>query len=240
VGADEARGHRQVQRDHIPGLPAPRQEQVARLKRGSGRLAVDLYLRCATPVRDAQAQPPRPAPGLGDGDLDQAVPGVVGRQAQGDRPRAGHVRAEAGRRVLVNLHFLGADRCQVDAQRGDQTHDVGRAARALEPRLAGVRFPHKQRVNVEEGVPLQGDAAEEPVVERALDQRGVARFARDPQQAPVPHDAGDGRAGLAVTGVVGQLVRLPERFIKVARARAAGDVHLAGGEVVPLAQHRVQ
>src|SRR5205823_4908338 len=63
-------------------------------------------------------------------------------------------------------------------------------------------------------------------------------LARDEQHAPVPHDAGDRRAGLAVGAVGWQLVRLANRLAVMAGADAAGQVDLPGGEVLPLMEHR--
>ena len=49
----------------------------------------------------------------------------------------------------------------------------------------------------------------------------------------VPEVHADRRAGLVVGGHVRQLVRLAERFAAARRADAAGEIELAGDEVVP-------
>ena len=97
-----------------------------------------------------------------------------------------------------------------------------------------------QRVHVEVPVAAQRDAGQHGVVERPLDEVGVARLPRGQQHAPAPHDAGDRATRLAVGQVVRQVVGLPERLGEVAGADPAGDVELAADHVVPLPGQRLQ
>ena len=100
--------------------------------------------------------------------------------------------------------------------------------------------PAEQRIDVVEPLAVERDAAQKAVVQRPLDQVGEAGLARRQQHPPVPHDAGDGRARLAVRAFVRQLVRPAERLAVVARADAAGEVQLVVDEVLPLAVQRLE
>src|SRR5262249_19957206 len=95
-----------------------------------------------------------------------------------------------------------------------------------------------QWIHVEVALAVERDAGDYRVVERALDEIAETRFAGGQEHAPAPHDARDRATRLAVREVVGQLVRLPERFAEMPAADAAGDVELAADEVVPLAVER--
>ena len=90
-----------------------------------------------------------------------------------------------------------------------------------------------QRVGVEEAVALQRHAADEPVVERALQHVVVFRLAVEQEQAVVDVDIADGGARLAVGAHVGQLVVLAEGLAARRGADAAGDVELLRDDVVP-------
>ena len=87
-------------------------------------------------------------------------------------------------------------------------------------RIAGHQLFHmlvnEQRIDVEIAQPIQTRAAEKAVVERALEQIGVAGVAGDQQHAPVPENGGDRGAALAVTGIGGQLIGIADGFTVVA------------------------
>ena len=127
-------------------------------------------------------------------------------------------------------------------ERGEGAHDVRRAARAPEPRPSGVvavvaaghvAFPDLQRVGVDVALAVERQPGQEAVVERALDQVGVARLAGDHEHPPAEHHRPDRGARLAVAALVGQLVRVAERLVGVVRPDAAGDVRLGRDHLVP-------
>ena len=109
----------------------------------------------------------------------------------------------------------------------------GQHATGFQP-CAGLPAVATQWIDVEERPAVERHAGEEAVVQRPLDQIGEPRLARDQQEPPTPHDAGDRGAGLAVGDVRRQLVRVADRLAGMARAHAAGQVGLARDEVVPL------
>ena len=90
-----------------------------------------------------------------------------------------------------------------------------------------------ERVRIEERLAVERHAGEQAVEERALHHVDVLRIALEQEQAMVPEVHADRRAGFVVGGHVRQLVRLPERFAAARRADAAGEIELAGDEVIP-------
>ena len=117
--------------------------------------------------------------------------------------------------------------------------DVGRAAGAAEPGLARMLAGGLQRVGVEETVPFQRDAADEAIVQRALEHVIVLGVAVQEEHPVVHIHIADGGAGLAVGGHVREFVVLPEGLAHIRRADAAGDIQLLGNDVLPDAVDRV-
>jgi hypothetical protein len=77
-------------------------------------------------------------------------------------------------------------------------------------------------------------------VQRALHLVGVAAAAGGQQQPPVPVEAGDRRAGLAVRTIRRQLERIPEGLVAMARPVRAGYVGLLRDGALPQPLHRLQ
>jgi hypothetical protein len=116
----------------------------------------------------------------------------------------------------MELDAAVADGGEVVVQRREQAHDVRRAARHRVPDMPRMAAARLQRVGVEERASVERVTREEPVVERPLDQVGEAALAGHEQQPPVPHDARDRGAGLAVGAVGRQLVGIADRLVVVA------------------------
>jgi hypothetical protein len=136
---------------------------------------------------------------------------------------------------------------QVVLQRCDEAHDVRRAAGAVEPHappagvvLLEVVLAALQRVDVEEPLALGGDGSPEAVVEHAFHVVRVLRVAGGEQQPPAPLEAGDGRAGLVVGAVGGQLEPVAEALVRVPGPVAAGQVRLGRHHVIPAVQRRLE
>ena len=136
--------------------------------------------------------------------------------------------------------MVGGDR--VAGQRGQQPGEVRRAARARVPRQpvrrrvlvrAVVAGAQVQRVGVEEVRAVERGRAGDHVVQRAFHLVGVPRLAGGQQHPPVPLEARDRGAGLAVRPVGRQLVRVAERLVAVPGALRAGHVGLGAERVVP-------
>ena len=106
--------------------------------------------------------------------------------------------------------------------------------------VAPVAATRLQRVDVEERAAVEREAGEEPVVQGALEHVGEPALAGHEQHPPVPHDARDRRARLAVGAVRRQLVGVADRLAEMARADAAREVRLRRRGVVPLREHRVE
>jgi hypothetical protein len=140
----------------------------------------------------------------------------------------------------MELDSRVARRRQVVVQRGEEAHDVRRAAGDGVPAVAALAVARLQRVHVEERPAVEREARQEAVVERPLEQVGEAALARHEEQPPVPHDVGDRCAGLAVGAVRRQLIRLANRLAVMARADSAGQVRLGRDDVVPLVENRRQ
>lgn len=133
----------------------------------------------------------------------------------------------------------------------DDATDVRRAAGADVPvgalawrvLLGEAVGPQLQRVGVEEpgarGVDRRGQGVEDLALDR-LGVGGGTGSAAGQQHAPGPVDVGDGRAGLGVGALAGQLVVVTERLVPVARAERTGDVHLALVRTGPLRVHRLE
>ena len=222
----------ELQDDAVARAPAPRQLRVSR----RDRLAVDD--RAARPRRHPERERPLRVAARDHLDRHGPRPRVARLDRQLDGARGRHDGADRRGRVLMELDAAVAGRGEVVVQRGEQAHDVRRAAGDGVPAVAALAASRLQRVRVEERPAVEREAREEAVVERPLEQVGEAALARHEQQPPVPHDAGDGRAGLAVGAVGRQLVGIADRLVVVARADPAGQVGLRRGQVVPLPQHR--
>ena len=90
-----------------------------------------------------------------------------------------------------------------------------------------------ERVHVEEPVAGERDAGRDRVVERPLDEVGVARVAGQEEEPLVQHHERDRRAGLLV-GVEGrQVVVVGEPLVAPGGAKAAGDEHPPLDGVLP-------
>ena len=90
-----------------------------------------------------------------------------------------------------------------------------------------------QRIGIEECVALEGDAAKEAVIERALQYVVIFGIAMEQEQAVVDIDIADGSTGLAVGAHVGQLVILAESLATGGGTNATGDVELLANNIVP-------
>ena len=240
VRVGPARGQVQVQGDLVARLPAAAKLVIA----GRGLLVLVVH-------RDAGAR----APGR-DPHRDPALGGGGGQHAQVDRagPRVvrGHLQlkvrtGQAGPGVLVHVQGVAGGRGQVVLERGQQAHDVRRAAGAAEPGpppsrvvLLEVVRAALQRVHVEEALPVGGHRGAEPVVEHAFHVIRVLGVAGGQQQPPGPVETGDRGAGLVVRAVRRQLEPVAEALVDVPRAVAAGEVRLGGHHVVPAAQRGLQ
>ncbi len=123
----------------------------------------------------------------------------------------------------------------VAAQRGEEAEDVGGAAGAAEPILPVVRAAAGEGVFVEEVGTVQGDAAEEAVVERAFQHVAVLAVACELQHAVGEEDQADGGAGFAVGGIVGQIVIFAEPLPAAFGADPTGQIHAALGDAIPQA-----
>ena len=90
-----------------------------------------------------------------------------------------------------------------------------------------------QRIGIEEPVPFQGHAADEAVVEGALQHVVIFGVTVQEEHPVIDIYVADGRAGLAVSAHVRELVISPEGLAAVRGPDAAGDVKLLGHDVVP-------
>jgi hypothetical protein len=140
----------------------------------------------------------------------------------------------------MELDAAVAGRREVVVQRGEQAHDVRRAAGDRVPGMACVAAARLQWIRVEERPTVHREPRKETVVEGPLEQVGEPALPGDQQQPPVPHDARYGGAGLAVGAIGWQLVRLADRLVVVARADPSREIRLRRDEVVPLREHRRQ
>ena len=118
----------------------------------------------------------------------------------------------------------GRRRVDIGAERGDQTGDIRRAARAAMPDPAMMIAAAGQRVVVEEALAVERQAAQRIVVEGLLHHVGIAAVAFEQRHAMRPEHQADRGAGLGVCGLVGQIVVRGEPFVCSPRAKAAGDV----------------
>ena len=177
-----------------------------------------------------------------DAEPDGCVPGILGLDAYRHAAARFELSRVAARHVLMDLEPVAVVRCDVVAEGSHSPHDIRRAARDQEPFLAAdsaasndlrLASAH-QRVHVKEAQPVQRDAAQEAVVQRALDQIGEACLACGQQQPPVPHDATDGRARLTVGALARQLVCVTKRLAIVTRPEPSGEIQLVGDHVLPL------
>ena len=240
VRRDDPRVERELEDHLLAGLPGALEAHVARVL-DRGVLAGHGHARAGAPGRDAQRERPLARGRVGDLEHDPPAPRVVRLDLH--RDVAG---AQPARRVLVHLQAAVVARGEVVPEARQQPHHVRWAAGARVPRMPqGAALPgvamalaHLQRVHVGVAAAVEREAGEEAVVERALEQVGVARLARGEQHPPVPLHRGDRRARLAVAAVGRQLVGVAERLVAVVGAEAAGQVGLAAGHVGPPALHR--
>ncbi len=227
-----------MQGHHVALVPGAVQEVVAGRDPGPFGIIVDRDPGAAAPGRHPQGQPARLRRRGEHPQVDGAGPGVVGGdlevQARPGQPGPG---------VLVDVQGVAGFGGQVVLQRGDEAHDVRRAAGAVKPHAAPagvvlleVVLAALQRVDVEEPLALGGDGGPEAVVEHALHMVRVLRVAGGEQQSPAPLEAGDGGAGFVVGTVRGQLVPVAEALVRVPRPVAAGQVGLGGYHVIPAAE----
>ncbi len=86
---------------------------------------------------------------------------------------------------------------------------------------------------IEEGLAVECHARDQAVVERPLHHVDVLPIALEQEQALVPVVVADRGAGLVVGLQVRQLVGLAEALEAAGRADAAGQVQLAGNQVLP-------
>ena len=230
IRGGEPRRDVELQDDAVAGPPAPCQRGVLARR---DRLAVDD--RGPGPRRDPERQRPLGIGARDDVDRDRARPRIARLDGELDRAGGGHGGADRRRRVLMQLDARLRHGGEVVVQRRQEPHDVRRAARDGVPAVTSLAVPRLQGVHVEERLAVERKPREEAVVERSLEEVGEAALARDEQHAPVPHDAADRRAGLAVGAVGRQLVGIADRLAVVTRADPAGQVGLRRGQVVPLA-----
>ena len=90
-----------------------------------------------------------------------------------------------------------------------------------------------QHIRIEERVALHRDARQGGVIERPLQDVDVLGVAPHQEHAMIPEDVGERSAGLAIRGLVGQLVLAAEAFGPAGGADAAGDVELRRHDVAP-------
>ena len=101
------------------------------------------------------------------------------------------------------------------------------------PRPAPVPAAALERIGVEIVRPLARQAAQRPIVERALHHVGVGAVEIEMQHPLRPEDQRDRGAGLGVGGFVGQVVGLGEAFVALLRPEPGGHVHLRRRHVAP-------
>ncbi len=199
------------------------------------------------PCRCAHGKGPWLFGRLGDRDRHAVPPRIPRCDGESGRTLAKR-RDDLGGRELVDLDARAVGRREVLLPRAERAHQVRRTARAelpLGPRTAVGAVgrpigPALERVVVGEPAAIERTAAEHRVVHRPLDPVGIALVARREEQPPAQHHAGDGRAGLVIGDVWGQLERVPERLVPVAAADAPGQVHPGLDHVVPAPAHRVE
>ena len=94
-----------------------------------------------------------------------------------------------------------------------------------------------QRIDVEELLAIQGHARQDPVVRHAFQHVGILGVGVQQVQPMGPEGQANGRARLAIGRVVGQFIGIAERLAGMARADAAGHIHLVMHHVVPQPAH---
>ena len=237
MGLDALHGHGQRQLDDIAGPPFSLEMGVAaNFLEGRQGIAVDLQPRFATPARQADIEGELRLPLWLDGELDLAVPRITGRLPEHDLDAIdGHGRAAADEQIHVNA--AGFLRVDVARQGAHDLQEHRRAARAACHAQRVRSLPRLQGILVEVRIPLQRDAAQDAVVEHALQLVGVARVGESQVHVVMEEARTDRRAGFQVA-VVRQDVIGTEPLVASHGAQAADDVHPAVNHVVPEAMRR--
>src|SRR5262249_45345823 len=138
--------------------------------------------------------------------------------------------------VQVQIESVSAGTVKIARQRSKGTLQIWRATRRVVPRVPNLiasRGIKCQGIPVAVKRAVKGHAGVNAVVQGTLDDIGELRIAGGRQHPPVPHHVADGRAALAISRKIWQLIGITKRFALAARTDTAGYVHLRGHQVLP-------